>query len=304
MTPPLHPQVTRLLDLMAKAGDPAVWEDTPDNTRARRRARVKPPTIDLPIVRDMDADGVPCRLYHPSATTRVGLVVYFHGGGWVLSDIETHDAPCRALARASGHAVLSVDYRLAPEHPFPAGLVDSISAVRWAHAHAAELGCDPERMAVAGDSAGGNLATVVAQLAPIPLRFQALVYPVTDLAMDTASYADFVDGPFLSRRSMEWFAEQYLSGGQGDRLDTRVSPLRAADEALRACPPGMVITAECDPLRDEGEAYAARLSALGVPTTTTRYPGMIHAFFSNFEFIDAGRDAIDEIAARLDHALA
>lgn len=293
-----------MLELMAQAGDPPVWEDTPQNSRDRRNSRVRPSSIEVPIVVDVDASGVGARLYHPAGDQPVGLTVFFHGGGWVLGSMDTHDAAVRALVQASGHAVLSVDYRLAPEAPFPAGLMDALNATRWAQQNAASFGCDPNRIAVMGDSAGGNLAAVVAQLAPVPLRFQVLIYPVMDMAMNTLSYAEFVDGPLLTRRAMEWFGEQYV-GGTGTALaDPRVSPARASDDAVRACPPGMVITAECDPLRDEGEAYADRLNALGVPTTLTRYRGMIHGFVSNLEFIDAGRGAIGEIAARLRHAFA
>ena len=220
-----------------------------------------------------------------------------------MGDLDTHDGVARALALARGQAVLSVGYRLAPEYPFPAALVDALSAVRWAVDHAGELGCDTSRLGVGGDSAGANLAAVVAQRAPVALRFQLLVYPVLDLAMDTASYAEFADGPMLTGAAMAWFAQQYLSGGQGSALDPRVSPGRADDVALRQCPPGLVITAECDPLRDEGEAYAERLNALGVPTTVTRYRGMIHTFLSNFDVIDAGRGAVGEAGARLRHSL-
>jgi len=204
----LHPQVVRLLDLMAQAGDPPVWADTPQNSRDRRNSRVRPSNIEVPIVWDLDAGGTRARLYRPAGNTRFGLTVFFHGGGWVLGSMDTHDAAVRALVQASGHSVLSVDYRLAPEDPFPAGLTDAISVTRWAQQHAGEFGCDPDRLAVMGDSAGGNLAAVVAQLAPVPLRFQVLVYPVMDMAMDTASYAEFVDGPLLAKRAMESAAQR------------------------------------------------------------------------------------------------
>jgi acetyl esterase len=300
----LHPQVVRFIEAVAASGQPAAHEDTPQNSRARRRAALRPSRISLPVVRDLDAGEVPCRLYRPSTDGTLGLTVFCHGGGWVIGGVDTHDGVCRALAEASGHAVLSVDYRLAPEDPFPAGLADAITATRWAHAHAAELGCDPDRLAVAGDSSGGNLAAVVAQLAPVPLRFQALVYPVMDLTMESGSYAEFEHGPVLTKAAMAWFGGHYLSGGLGSPLDPRVSPGRADDATLRSCPPGMVITAENDPLRDEGEAYAARLNALGVPTSVTRYHGMVHTFFSNFDLIDPGRGAIGEIGARLRHVFA
>ncbi len=206
---------------------------------------------------------------------------------------------CRALANGSGHAVLSLDYRLAPEHPFPAALEDAVTATRWAHANAAALGCRADRLAIGGDSAGGNLAAVVAQLAPVPLVYQLLVYPVTDCTRAHPSYAENADGPFLTREGMGWFIDHYLSGGQGRPDDPRVSPLFASDTAVAATPPALVITAEFDPLRDEGDAYAARLAALGVPASHVRMSGMFHGFFSLADFLDDGRIAHAAAAAAL-----
>ena len=176
----LHPQAQAVLDQMVALGEPPLEEDTPAAARARRAARIRPATELIHHRRDLDAAGVPARLYRPSDEVGLGLLVYFHGGGWVLGSVDGHDDVCRALANRSGAAVLSVDYRLAPEHPFPAALEDALGALRWAHQHATELGADPHRLAIGGDSAGANLAAVVAQLAPVPLRFQLLVYPVTD----------------------------------------------------------------------------------------------------------------------------
>ena len=276
---PLHPQAKLLLEAIAAMGDPPLAEDTPTAARERRAARLRPSNVHLEDISDLDAAGVPCRLYRPSADTTLALVIYFHGGGWVIGDLDTHDGLCRALAAESRAAVLSVAYRLAPEHPFPAALHDVVAATGWIAAHAADLGCDPQRVAIAGDSAGAGLATVVAQLGLVPLRYQLLIYPVTDARCTSASYDEFLDGPGLTRAGMEWFIGHYLSGG-GSADDPRVSPLLAGDQALANVPPGLIITAELDPLRDEGEAYAARLNAAGVATSLIRYGGMYHGFMS------------------------
>ena len=294
---PLHPQALALLDLMAAIGDPPMEEMSAAEARASRKARQLPSTAPIHEVRDIDADGIPTRLYRPNDRTDLGLLVYFHGGGWVIGDLDSHDAVCRALANGSGHAVLSVDYRLAPEHPFPAPLEDAVTATRWAHAHAAELGCRADRIAVGGDSAGGNLAAVVAQLAPVPLVYQLLVYPVTDLTCAQPSYEENATGYFLTKAAMRWFIDHYI--GEADAKDPRISPLFAADHVLAATPPALVITAEFDPLRDEGDAYATRLAALGVPTSHVRFGGMFHAFFSLGDFVDDGRAANALAAAAL-----
>jgi acetyl esterase len=300
---PLHPQAVTLLELIASYGDPPLVESTPEQARAVRAARQRPSTEAIHECRDLDAGGVPARLYRPDDRPGLGLVVFFHGGGWVLGSLDSHDAVCRALANGSGHAVLSVDYRLAPEHPFPAGLDDAVAATRWAHAHATELGCDPARLAVGGDSAGANLAAVVAQLAPVPLVHQLLVYPVTDCTRAHPSYLQNADGPFLTRDGMGWFIDHYLSGGDGTIDDPLVSPLFAPDHMLAATPPAFVLTAEHDPLRDEGDAYAARLAAAGVPTSHLRVSGMFHGFFSLADFLDDGRIAHAAAAAAVRAAL-
>lgn len=300
---PLHPQARTLLDLIARIGDPPVETSTPDEARAARRARQRPPTEDVHEIRDVDAGGVPARFYRPSDRPDLGLLVYLHGGGWVIGDLDSHDNVCRTLANGSGHAVLSVDYRLAPEHPFPAGLEDAVTATRWAHANAASLGCRADRLAIGGDSAGGNLAAVVAQLAPVPLVHQLLVYPVTDCTRSQPSYVTNGDGYFLSSDGMGWFIDHYLSGGHGAPDDPRVSPLFASDTALAAGPPALVITAEFDPLRDEGDAYAERLAAVGVPTSHVRFGGMFHGFFSLADFLDDAKAALALAAASVKAAL-
>jgi acetyl esterase len=301
---PLHPQTATLLELMTAAGAPALHEQTPDEARAARAALLRASTEPIHEVRDIDAGGVPARLYRPNADTGLGLLVYVHGGGWVIGDLDGHDDVCRRLANLAGVVVLSVDYRLAPEHPFPAGLGDCIQATRWAHAHALELGADPDRLAIGGDSAGANLATVVAQLAPVPLRFQLLVYPVADARRTTPSYDENAEGYFLTRDAMEWFVRHYLSGGHGSETDPRVSPLLADEATLARCPPTLVITAEYDPLRDEGEWYAHALQSCGVPTTLVRWFGQIHGFFSMAGLVDDAHGAHAVAADALRRSLA
>jgi acetyl esterase len=296
---PLHPQAVSLLELIAQLGEPPLEECTPEVARANRAARQRPPTEAIHDVRDVDAGGVAARLYRPNDRTDLGLLVYLHGGGWVLGSLDSHDNVCRALANGSGHAVLSIDYRLAPEHPFPAGLEDSVGAVRWAHANAGSLGCRADRLAIGGDSAGGNLAAAVVHLAPVPLVFQLLVYPATDCSTQRPSYRENATGYFLSQRGVEWFIAHYISGERGSARDPRVSPLLGSDAALADGPPALVITAEFDPLRDEGDEYAARLAGLGVATSHVRFGGMFHGFFSLGEFLDDGKMAQALAAAAL-----
>ena len=300
---PLHPQAAALLERIASLGDPALVETTPELARAVRKSRERPSTSPIHDVRDLDADGIRARLYRPNDRNDLGLLVYLHGGGWVIGDLDSHDNVCRALANGSGHAVLSIEYRLAPEHPFPAALEDALNATRWAFATAASLGCRPDRLAIGGDSAGGNLAAVVAQLAPVPLVYQLLVYPVTDCTRRHASYDENATGYFLTKDGMGWFIGHYLSGGKGSPTDPRVSPHFAADHVVAATPPALVITAEFDPLRDEGDAYAARLAALGVPTSHVQFGGMFHGFFSQADFVDDGHAANALAAAALAAAL-
>lgn len=299
---PLHPQAASLLALMAAVGDPPIEQVTPEVARANRAARQRPSTTAAHEVRDVDAGGVPARLYRPSDATGLGLLVYLHGGGWVIGDLESHDQVCRVLAVHSGHAVLSVDYRLAPEHRFPAALDDGVAALRWAHAHADELGCRADALAIGGDSAGGNLAAAIANLAVVPLVFQLLVYPVTDATCSSPSHEENGTGYFLTAAGMRWFVQHYL-GDATPPTDPRVSPLAADDATLAAAPPALVITAEFDPLRDEGDAYAARLQAAGVATSHVRFGGMFHGFFSLADFVDDGAAANALAAAALHTAL-
>jgi len=297
----MHPQSVSLMALIASIGDPPLSDTTPAAARALRTSRLKPSLVAIHDVRDLHAGGVPARLYRPSDRTDLGLLVYFHGGGWVLSDLDTHDDACRRLADGSGHAVLSIDYRLAPEHPFPAGLEDCLTATRWAYAHAAELGCRADLLAVGGDSAGGNLAAVVAQLQPAPLVHQLLIYPVTDCTSSLPSYTERATGAFLTAESMQWFIDHYL-GGRTSAGDPRVSPLFAADHVLASTPPATVITAEFDPLRDDGIAYARRLEENGVPTSHVHFSGTMHGFLTLADYLTDGRIGLALAAAAVKDA--
>jgi acetyl esterase len=250
------------------------------------------------------AGPIPLRIYTPSTAAPRGALVYYHGSGFVLFDLDSHDAECRALCNHAGASVVSVDYRLAPEHRFPAAVEDAWAALEWTAAHATELGVDPARLAVGGDSAGGNLAAVVAQLARERggprLCFQLLVYPVTDARLAHPSMDENAEGYGLTRAQMAWFIAQYVRS-EADKLDPRCSPLLA--ESVAGVAPALVITAEYDPLRDEGEAYAHRLIAAGVRTTLTRYPGMIHGAFQMHGSVDGGRAMLEQAGDALRAAI-
>jgi acetyl esterase len=233
------------------------------------------------------------------------LLVYYHGGGWVIGDLDTHDGPCRFLAAHGGTQVLSIDYRLAPEHPFPAAAEDAWAAHAWASANAAELGSVPARIAVGGDSAGGNLATVVSLLArdegATPPALQLLIYPVTTVAREMPSRDLFGDGFLLTRRDMDFFEDNYLPTGT-DRTDPRVSPLEAED--LGNLPPAYILTAGFDPLRDEGEAYALRMREAGARVALRRHPGLVHSFANLTAISPSSRQAMLEAAGALRLGLA
>jgi acetyl esterase len=253
------------------------------------------PAPALPRIEDISIPGpagpIGARVYDPDLA-QAGprpVVAYYHGGGWVQGDLETHHGLCARLAQRSGALVVSVDYRLAPEHKFPAAVDDASAAYRWLRAHASELRGDPGRVGVAGDSAGGNLSAVVSQLAagsgqPVP-TCQALIYPAVDFALDTPSHREMEEAHVIPRERILWYTEQYLSG-DADRTDLRASPLRAAD--LAGQPPTLIVTAGFDPLRDEGLAYADKLRAAGVDVVYREYPGQIHAFVSLTKAIPQG----------------
>jgi acetyl esterase len=245
------------------------------------------------------------RLYWPSGAspTPRPLLVWLHGGGWVIGDLQSADPTARDLAVQTGAIVASVDYPLAPESPFPAAPEACYAAASWLAGHAGDLGADPGRVAIGGDSAGGNLAAVTALLARDrggpTFKLQLLVYPVTDCLMSYPSVKENGEGYLLTASAMHWFIDHYLASGTDPR-DPAASPIYAGD--LKSLPPALVITAEFDPLRDEGEAYAAQLDRTGVPVTSSRYDGMIHGFFGMTGVIDAGRDAVREAAEALKRA--
>jgi acetyl esterase len=258
-------------------------------------------TQPIGAVRDLSAGGVPARLYTPrGAAARTPLLVFLHGGGFIYGDLDSHDATCRVLAERAGVRVLAVDYRLAPEHPFPAAYDDSIAAYRWAVDNAATLGADPERLAVGGDSAGGNLAAVVAIEAArtgLPLAFQLLVYPATDnYQRATRSYELFGEGFYLNQGFMDLASESYTPDPE-IRRDPRVSPHYA--DLPEGLAPAYVATAGFDPLRDEGESYARLLAEAGVTVELKRFPDQIHGFFNVVGVGRRSRAAVDEIAAAL-----
>ncbi len=304
----LDPQAEAYLAQQAAAGAPPVSAMSLEAGRQALRARQEAGGGTLPEIGHAEdrvlpgaGGAIPVRLYTPrGARERRPALVYFHGGGWVRGDLETHDRVCRFLAAGAECLVVSVDYRRAPEARFPAAVEDAFAATRWVAEHASEIGADPGRLAVGGDSAGGNLAAVVALLARDAggpaLQFQLLVYPVTDSSLETASYEENASGYGLTRADMAWYWKQYLPDGAAGK-DVRASPLRAQN--LRGLPPALVITAEYDPLRDEGEAYGRRLRDAGVRVTVTRYPGMVHGFFGLPGVYDQGKRAIDEATAAL-----
>ncbi|MBP7604000.1 MAG: alpha/beta hydrolase [Spirochaetes bacterium] len=250
----------------------------------------------LPVVRDIDFPGpagrIPARVYVPGDQASYPVIIYYHGGGWVIGDLDSHDNVCRDLAVKVPAVVLSVDYRLAPEHVFPAAVDDAFAAMLWVTENAVSIQGDPTRIAVAGDSAGGNLAAVVARMARdrgVRLSAQVLIYPAVNLTdFSTDSYRLFGDGYYLTRRYMEKFRAYYMPDNK-KWADARVSPLLHG--GFSALPPAMVLTAQFDVLRDEGEAYAAALEKAGVPVTAKRYPGMIHGFIAMDRLLPAAKDA-------------
>lgn len=251
------------------------------------------------------ADGpLKMRLYRPAVAGPLALTVYFHGGGFVSCGLDTHDNICSRLAAQTGSLVVSVDYRLAPEHPFPAGVNDAVAATRWLYDHAATLGADASRIAVAGDSAGATLATVVAHQLhgkEMQICHQLLLYPVTDSACDSPSQLEMTQTPILTSHAMRWFWQQYLPDAPSG-LDPRASPLRQID--LQGSPSATIITAEVDPLRDEGEAYAQALAKAGVCVTQRRWPGQFHGFASLLGTLDAADDVLAFSAQQLRQAFA
>jgi acetyl esterase len=308
---PVHPEAQGLLDALAEAGLPATEEMTVPDARAATAGflALQGEPVEVASVQDRTVPGpageIPVRVYTPAGEGPFPVVVYFHGGGWVIGDLEVVDQPCRQLASAAGAIVVSVDYRLAPEHRYPAAFDDSYAATVWVGAHAAEIGGDPARLAVAGDSAGGNLAAAVALAARDrggpELAAQLLIYPVTDFNFGTASYQDNREGYLLTKGSMQWFWAHYL-GAQDLDKDPYACPLRA--DSLVGLPPAYVATSEYDPLRDEGEAYARRLEEAGVAVTAKRFDGLLHGFFWMLAAVPSAAGVLDDMVGVLRKAWA
>ena len=308
----LDPQIQLMLKLLEASG-PADWPTLgPANVRAeiRRMARVNAaPMPERALTSDLRIPGpagvIAARRYDTVDGRRSGALpalVYFHGGGFVFGDLDTHDELCRTLCVHADVTVIAIDYRLAPEAPFPAAVEDCLAAFRWVHANAADLGLNPERLAVGGDSAGGNLAAVVSQQCaaentPAP-AFQLLIYPVTDPELVTRSSELFSKGFFLVEEDMDWFKASYRAPAD----DVRASPMRASD--LSDVAPAYIVTAGFDPLRDDGEAYAAKLAEAGVAVAVRRQDALVHGFANMTAFSRTSRDAVLELAGALQMGLA
>jgi acetyl esterase len=301
--PDLDPQIIKAMHDAEKLGYPSPESVTPEEARENYAKLVKAQAgepDEVFKVEDLDAEGVPIRVYRPTDTKELGrALVYFHGGGYVVGSIETHDGITRALAKRADAIVISVDYRLAPEHKYPAALDDCWQAVRWVFANAKELGIDETRVGVGGDSVGGALAAVVARKARdagIPFAVQLLIYPTTSSKQDTPAYSMFQTGYGLTRDTMAWYWKQYLGDHDGSK-DTNISPSALQD--LRRLPRTIMVTAEADILRDEAEVYAQRLFFAGVETEGYRYDGMIHGFLRMAGVVDRSNQTLDEIAESL-----
>lgn len=311
----LHPQARALLKLIEERGVPPTHTlSVADARRFYRERRFftqpeAPAVAECLALRASAPDGdIPLRLYRPAgshATARLAALVYFHGGGWVIGDLDTHDTLCRSLANASGCAIVSVDYRLAPEHPFPAAFDDAVAATRWVRREADALGLDRARLGVGGDSAGGNLAAAVAielrddEDAP-PLACQLLIYPATDQRCNQPSHRTNAQGYLLTSDTIRWFHDHYLPDAKLD-LDWRASPL--LNENLAHLPPALVLTAGYDPLHDEGLAYAQRLSEAGVHASCIDFERQIHGFITMGRVIDEANTAVTLCGAELRRTL-
>jgi acetyl esterase len=308
----LDPAARALLDLIVQRGVPPTHTLQPAEARRlylERRSFTQPAPPDVGSVRDV-AGPVPLRVYRPlgtSADAVLPALVFFHGGGWTIGDLDTHDVLCRELATGAGCAVVAVDYRLGPEHRFPAAVDDALAATRWVQAQAAALGIDPARLALGGDSAGGNLAAVVALAlrddggdAPAP-RLQLLVYPATDMRCGAPSHQHNGDGYLLTRDTIAYFRGHYIAE-PAQWADWRASPLLHTN--LSGLPPALVLTAGFDPLRDEGRAYADALSAAGTPAQYVCFERQIHGFITMGRVIPEARTAVDLCTAALRRAFA
>ncbi len=311
---PLDPDAQLVIDMIRAAGRPPFETLTPAEARqtySNSRKVLQPPPQDVAETRDLTVPGpasdIALRTYRGLGTDpaeKLPALIYFHGGGWLLGDLESHDGVCRRFANIARCRVVSVDYRMAPEHKFPAAVDDSAAATRWVMANAGSLGIDASRVAVGGDSAGGNLAAVMALMARDgglpPVVFQLLIYPATDMRMVTGSSQTVTEGVPLTSATMRWFIDHYMPNAE-DKNDWRASPLRALD--LSGAAQALVLTCTYDPLRDEGIAYAQRLEREGVPVTHMHFSDQTHGFMSMGRIIRTADVAIDMMGAVLKKAL-
>lgn len=302
---PLDPQAKALLDFIGVTTLPGIETMTPDAVRDRSKmfAEARKQMAQEPIhaVRDVKMNNtIRLRIYMPEIAKPAPALVYFHGGGWVLGDLDMNDPLCRSIANKVGCVIVSVDYRLAPEAKFPAAVDDCYAAAKWVSSNAELLGVDANRIAIGGDSAGGNLTAVVCQLARdrggVKPVYQVLIYPATDLRMAAPSIEENAAGPLLTKAGMEWFIGHYLNG-ESDKTNPLASPLLASN--LAGLPPAFVLTAECDPIRDEGEQYGEALRRAGVAVDIKRYAGMPHGFVSFGAALEGSREAVEDIVSRL-----
>ncbi|MDP3966638.1 MAG: alpha/beta hydrolase [Nocardioides sp.] len=293
---PLDPQTAALLEIVHSPDVVPLHQQTPVEARAAmRRLLVEnrdPASVpEVGSVEDVEIAERPARIYRPDTDGPHPTMLFLHGGGYVIGDLDTHDTTCRRICRDADVVVVALDYRLAPEHPFPAAVEDCLAAARWVRANLADLG-GTDVLGIGGDSAGGNLSAVVCQQAPeLGIAAQLLLYPATDPTGDHASRVENAEGYFLDTETMAWFINHYATDGES-WTDPRLAPLRGD---LAGLPPAIVATAEFDPLRDEGETYAAALSAAGVPVIARRYDGLVHGFFDFAPFSDASLAATDEL---------
>ena len=309
---PLDPQVQALLDQMAALNASPIHTLTPELVRMGIKMQLanateEPESVAQVVNRTIPgpAGEIPIRIYTPAGSGPFPALVFFHGGGWVICDLDTHDSLCRSLCNGADCIVVSVDYRLAPEHKFPAAPEDCYAATQWVAGHAAEINAKPGKIAIGGDSAGGNLTAVVAQMVRDQggprLALQLLIYPATDFTFDGPSIHENGQDYFLTIDDMNWFTSYYLNS-DADKKNPLASPMQS--DNLRGLPTALVITSEYDPLRDEGEAYGKRLKEAGVPVTISRYNGVIHGFLSLEPLTDKGKQAREECAQALRVAFA
>lgn len=310
---PLDPVLKAFLDQVASMGGPKTWEMTPTEARESFAALMQlagPKDIPIGKVTNIAIPAphgeIAARSYAPVAANSQGLptLVFFHGGGWVIGNIDTHDGLCRMIANGSGCRVISVEYRLSPESKYPDAVDDAVAALEWVEKNASQLGVDANLLAVGGDSAGGDLAAVLAQIAKAKggpkLSYQLLFFPVTQIGEETRSLREYAEGYFLERKTLDWFYAQYLPG-DADKKDPRISPLAAED--VSGLPPAYIMLAGFDPLHDEGLAYAEKLRAAGVPVIVADYPDMVHDFIYLQSVLPQASEALNAAAKALKDAL-